>query len=273
MRCPKCGYISFDNLEECLKCSKDIKAVSSDLFGSTYNIQAPTFLHLHREQKEEPSEQMGLSGASFLGGDDEYVDEELNILVDEEESSVEGEIGFAEDEQVDLELSEEDEQEDDSEIEIDFSQFEDADELKGDLFEADEVEAEEAQQEQVAQPPLTIEMPGELSDISDLAPPEKDVKKDEQPAVNSAESDFADLDLDNLNFDLGLDDLDEEQPAKPETLEAAVLALDEIDFTETLAEGSSDAAKKSESTDMDLDLDLDFDLDLGSLSIQEEALK
>ena len=51
MRCPKCGYISFDHLEECRKCNKNIKAVSDSLYGSIYNVQPPTFLNLHREQK------------------------------------------------------------------------------------------------------------------------------------------------------------------------------------------------------------------------------
>ena len=34
MRCPKCGYISFDHLEQCLKCKKNIKAVSDNMHGT-----------------------------------------------------------------------------------------------------------------------------------------------------------------------------------------------------------------------------------------------
>jgi hypothetical protein len=268
MRCPKCGYISFDHLAECLKCNKNITAISDNLYGSTYNIQAPAFLHLDKKLKEEPSERIDLSGESFFTGDDEYVDEELEILVDEVDSDIEGGIGFVEDEQVDLELSGDDGEEGDGEVEIDFSQFEDADELKADLFDADEVEEGE-QQEQVAQPSLSIEVPDELSDISDLAPPEISIEEDEQPPGKHTDSDFADLDLDDLNFDLDLGVMAETPTSKPEVPEEAVLTLDEIDFTETLAESSSETSKKSETIDMDLDMD--FDLDLGELSMQNEA--
>lgn len=263
MRCPKCGYISFDHLAECLKCNKNITEISSNLYGSTYNIEAPAFLHLDKMQKEKTPERMDLSGESFATGDDEYVDEELEILV-EEEPDIEVGIGFVEDEHVDLELS--GDKEADAEIEIDFSQFEAAEELKADLFDTDEVEEKE-QQEQVAQPSLAIEMPDELSDISDLAaPPEKSIEEDVPSPGKQIDSDFADLDLDDLNFDLDLGVVDKEPASKPEVPEEAVLTLDEIDFTETLAESNSETSKKSEA--MDMDLDLDFDLDLGELSIQ-----
>lgn len=262
MRCPKCGYISFDHLEECLKCNKNIKTAVSDLFGSTYNVQAPNFLKLPQEQNEEPSGKLELSEAQSFGAGEEYVDEALEILVEEEDADLHGEIGFVEDEQADFELIEEDE--DAGEIEIDLSQFEDADEFKVDLFDEDEV-----QQEQLEQPSPAMEMPQELSDISDLAPPDIEIKEDEPAAGNSADLDLADLDLDDLNFDLGLDGLDGEQPNRPEVVEEAVLALDDIDFSETLAESSSDTSKKIET--MDMDDSLDFDLDLGGLSIHSEA--
>ena len=84
MRCPKCGYISFDHLEKCRKCNKNIETISAGLFGSTYNIEAPTFLKLNREQREEPSEQMDLSEDRSFCADDEFVDDELAILVEED---------------------------------------------------------------------------------------------------------------------------------------------------------------------------------------------
>jgi hypothetical protein len=31
MRCPKCGYISFDHLEKCMKCSRDLSSAREDL--------------------------------------------------------------------------------------------------------------------------------------------------------------------------------------------------------------------------------------------------
>ncbi len=44
MRCPKCGFISFDHIDSCLKCTKDIKETSTDLQGTTFNVASPAFL-------------------------------------------------------------------------------------------------------------------------------------------------------------------------------------------------------------------------------------
>ncbi|MCP4341428.1 MAG: hypothetical protein GY799_21735, partial [Desulfobulbaceae bacterium] len=239
------------------------------LYGSAYNIAAPTFLKLQQEQEKEPAGQIDLATEQSFGDEDDYVDEDLEILVAEEESDLEGEIGFMEEEPADVALSDEDDQEEEGEIEIDFSQFEDADDPEVNLFDEEEI-----QQEQLGQLPRKMDMPDELSDISDLAPPaqeieEKEIEEDEQPAGNSADLDFADLDLDDLNFDLGLDGVDDQQTSRAEIPEEAVLALDEIDFAETLAEGSSDSSKTLKTTGMDDDLD--FDLDLGGLSIHKDV--
>ena len=264
MRCPKCGFISFDHLEECLKCNKNIKATSDTLYGSTYNVKPPSFLQLKQEQREEHAEQIDHSRTPSFDGEHEYVDEELEILVEEEDDEFEGEINFTEDEQTDMQPSVEAEQENDGEIEIDFSQFEDADDSEVNLFDEDELE-EEVQPESVAQQSLTIEMPAELSDISDLAPPAKGLAEAERPSESPADSDFSDLNLDDLDFDLSLDG---DQKNRKEVPEDVVLALDEIDFSETLAESNSEPSRKP--GNMDMDEDLDFDLDLGGLSIHKE---
>ena len=262
MRCPKCGYISFDHLKECRKCNKNIETISAGLFGSTYNIEAPTFLNLNREQREASSSQMGLSENQSFMADDDYVDEELAILVEEEDADKEGEINFAEDTPISMASSDDDKQ-DDGEIEIDFNQFEET----GTHI---ELSSEAETPQQAKRNSLKIDMPAALSDISDLAPPPKSIEKDAQSFRHpAAEPNFADLDLDDLNFDLGLDGLDEDAKKSPTPPEKDALSLGELDFSDTLAESISDTARKTE--DMDLDLDLDFDLDLGGLSIHKEA--
>jgi len=275
MRCPKCGYISFDHLEKCLNCNKNIEAISESLFGSTYNIQAPTFLKLHGEQREDSSERPDFAEDQSFGDDDEYVDDELAILIEEDDSDELAQINLADDEQPALSFSDDDEEED-REIEIDFSQFEDAGEPEVNLADENELEDElQLEQENDTQFSMKIDMPEELSDISDLAPPAKNIgkniEKEEPPAGNPASSDFSDLNLDDLDFDLGLDDLDSEKPSRPEVPDEAILALDEIDFSETLAGSGKDTSKKPGSMDLDMDLDLDFDLDLGGLSIHKDV--
>jgi hypothetical protein len=267
MRCPKCGYISFDHLEKCRKCNKDIKATAVSLFGTTYNIETPSFLKLPRQQQEELAEENDLFQENSGNGVDAYVDEELELLVDDEDSDLEGEIRFAQDKETGLGAAEKDELEDEGEIEIDFSQFEDADEPEANLL--DEDMAEEEMAEPMARTAPVMEIPAELSDISDLAPPGKAAEKARPSAGKTASADLSDLELEDLYFDLGLDSLDEEQKNKKAKEKDAVLALDEIDFSDALGESGSATSKKSGS--MDMDEDLDFDLDLGGLSIHKDV--
>ncbi len=262
MRCPKCGYISFDRLEKCLNCNKDIEAVSSSLAGSIYKVQAPSFLNLNRVKKEESSDHLDLSDEESFSDEDEFLDDDLEILVGEDEAETEEEITLAEDEQVSLEPAADGEETEDEEIEFDFSQFEDEDEQ-------DEAE-EEAEPAQEVQETLAMEIPDELSDMSDLAPPAAAKEEDEEPMAKPAGVEQSDADLDELQFDLGLDDLNEEAATKnkPGVPEEVILALDEIDFSETLTEGGSSTSKESD--EMDMDEDLNFDLDLGGLSIHDD---
>lgn len=44
MRCPKCGYISFDQLELCGKCGKNISEAAAKLSGMVLNVVPPVFL-------------------------------------------------------------------------------------------------------------------------------------------------------------------------------------------------------------------------------------
>ena len=44
MRCPKCGFISFDHLTSCTKCGKDVTEVASELQGTSIKVEAPMFL-------------------------------------------------------------------------------------------------------------------------------------------------------------------------------------------------------------------------------------
>ena len=44
MRCPKCGFISFDHLTSCAKCGRDVSEVASELQGTSIKVEAPMFL-------------------------------------------------------------------------------------------------------------------------------------------------------------------------------------------------------------------------------------
>jgi len=56
MRCPKCGYITFDHLEMCTKCRKEIAAASEQLSGTVFNAEAPAFLQFTVRETDAGSE-------------------------------------------------------------------------------------------------------------------------------------------------------------------------------------------------------------------------
>ena len=49
MRCPKCGFTSYDHLETCKKCHKLLIDVATVVNGTTYEAVAPLFLKITRE--------------------------------------------------------------------------------------------------------------------------------------------------------------------------------------------------------------------------------
>lgn len=55
MRCPKCGYTSFDHLEVCKKCNRAIGDLVGGIHGTVYNAPAPVFLNLTEKMVAEPA--------------------------------------------------------------------------------------------------------------------------------------------------------------------------------------------------------------------------
>jgi len=100
MRCPKCGYISFDHLETCRKCEKYIGDTVSEINGTVYDAFAPSFLQVTTEERfhaqpsslqsiDEPSDMTdsGSDTAVREGIDTEFVlgDDEIAWANDNEE--------------------------------------------------------------------------------------------------------------------------------------------------------------------------------------------
>lgn len=252
MRCPKCGYISFDHLEVCVKCKKNIKAVSSTLQGTVFQVQAPSFLHLQPRQAEDEVDDV------MVADSEEYVDDDLAILIEEpQEGDREIEFGQESPPELNVEAAGDsaENEEEEREIEIDFSQFGGADE------ETSPVAAEPAP-EAWEEKSFTLDMPEALADISDLAPPAKaaEVVNEPPPAAGKPADDLDDLDL-----SLGLGDLD--LPPVAGSPAEAELSLDDLDFSETLTQAPPQATGK---TTADMDEELDFELDLGGLSIHKD---
>lgn len=271
MRCPKCGYISFDLVDECLKCKKNIKSASEVLQGSVLKVPAPSFLKFRSEPKETIENQDDFSsiGSDFTAEESEYFESDVDFSIDDS-----GEIEIMSDsfEENDLEkegtisLFEEDDMPE-GEIEVDLSQFEEVSDPEAAFLSDDDDSSGDTDDDL-----FEISVPEELNDMSDLDPPEVAAEND---ATNDLDLDLdlnldtgpVDLDLDDLNFDLALDDIEPGEGVSAEPVQETVLALDDIDFSETISKDGGGTGDDSSS--MDMDGDLNFDLDLGGLSIHK----
>ena len=169
MRCPKCGYTSFDHLENCKKCNRAIVDLVPGIDGTVYNALAPTFLRLTEKmptQTPTVSEQTWEDEADVVGNETEGAVREgidTEFFLDDDITTITSEDN---DEAV-LNLD-------------DFEEVSPREEFTLDL-EGDEDEKE------LNMPALDF---GNL-DISDLAPPfeeelQQSAKKDESVAALSA---------------------------------------------------------------------------------------
>jgi hypothetical protein len=273
MRCPKCGYISFDHLATCLNCNKDISEISSTAQGTTYNAAAPMFLKFTQSSGPRESSYTSKTVPDEVASDLDLVDPDLDILINEEEE--EG-IAFNPDDMslkddfgeqdagksFDISLPEEgrDAESGNDGLAVDLSQFEDAG-LEEDLGGREEEK-------------FTMSLPDELADISDLEPPAPPRKQRSAVAESKASDqgfDMLDMDLDLKldGLDMGFSLTDQEKGDKEEGIGS--LSLEDIDLSVSpedikpapAAPKPAPAAKPGE---MDMDSDLDFSLDLGGLT-------
>lgn len=269
MRCPKCGYISFDHVDTCLKCNKDISGISSKVTGTTYNVAPPSFLRFTKgESVEKEDEEISFDPDQ---GDYGVVDPDLDVLADDDAAGededggatisfgddFEGLDGFEDEKKLEADDS-------DDESDIDLGQFEDA-------FEEEEIAEDDEE--------LALEFPDELSDLSDLSSPARNGEKEPgaEPAFTSPEEkeesdDFSlDLDLEGLDDDLSLTMEEEKQQDDEDDLEE--LSLDDLGLSDAPESGGgaeAAPAKKKVKDDMDMDSDLDFDLDLDGISLEND---
>jgi hypothetical protein len=256
MRCPKCGFISFDQLANCVKCNKNFSDLKEVVQGTAYSVAAPAFLKIHAE-KEEKSFGEDIQISDTAGEEFEVQDPDLDILFDGDDGSGEQESALRlEDERdaaplnEDFEMAFEPDKEEEEGISMDLGQFQDK-------FE-DDLGSPDVQPRQ--QPKMSLDLPDELADISDLAPPQK---TSIPPAAKALEDDF------DFSLDLDTDELKGKgAPAPKAAAKAGSLDLDEFDLSVDMK--PKKAASKPSAKDSDMDGELDFDLDLGGLSLDKD---
>jgi hypothetical protein len=241
MRCPKCGYISFDHLDSCRKCHRPI--AQTGFKGTTYPGIVPVFLQPSQQTADNELDE-GVVVEDIV----DILDPDLDLLAEKSETA-EGqpvkdeiipgddfELAFGVDQkEEDLSLDEED-------LSIDISRF------------ADVPINMQAVQEPSPVQPVQFAIPEGLADISDLA----------RPAVEGETKHKIEFPVGD--DDLNIDDLDLSFDAE-KTNGAASLAgddklasvsLDDIDLSGGLELTSSPLPSRP------VDDDLNFDLDLGA---------
>ena len=143
MRCPKCGYISFDQVEICGSCKKNVAKLSQELNGVTFKATVPDFLRfgVEPEPELEPEKEIEVKieeeekDSEYIEGEEEEIDFEA---VNTEEDALE----FAEeDTEVAIDLDKPGVKEVQESKEIDFD-------LDLDMGVADDPAAEEIQVEE-----------------------------------------------------------------------------------------------------------------------------
>lgn len=258
MRCPKCGFISFDQLSNCLKCNKSFNDLKDMVRGTAYNTPAPAFLKIHSEPEQQSfGEDIQISDT--LGEEFEVQDPDLDILFEGEDAG--GGSGKSsglrlEDENdvdsvgEDFELAFDSDKEEEEGIAMDLGQFQDS---VGD-------DAGSHATHSMREEAVSLELPDELTDISDLAPPQK---KSVPPAAMALEDDF------DFSLDLDTDELKgTPAPAAKSAARAGALDLGEFDLSMDVK--PKKAARKPAAKDSDMDGELDFELDLGDLSLEKD---
>jgi len=254
MRCSKCGYISFDYLESCPKCHKPM--AQTQLKGTVYQVAAPLFFQpVRRDEVEAMGDEI-----------EDILDPDLDLLADEGGEIVDFGDSLADEQEIAMEV---DVQSSDDEISPgdDFAKAfaaeayaagpEPAADLMIDTsgFEDVPVHGQPVQSKR----PEPLEIPEELADISDLAPPAVAL----QSALGkTAALDNLDLDLED---DLKLDDLelsfgDEKNTGSVppvEQEEILSLSLDDIDLSGDLKVVSPPSPSRSGNDDLDFDFNLE----------------
>ncbi len=231
MRCPKCGYISFDHAETCSKCKKDISAQSEQLSGTILMAEAPAYLQFNMTESDGMGVGRGIDvspdetkfqadPAAAVENEEPETGDEIAFDFPEEDSGSSGADGQNESEDFDLPLN------DDDEIEIVMEEEESADTPQVDFSGLDISDLAPPGAERNAAEELTLEGVEEaVESASSVAP---------SAAVTSGLGGAAGLE------DLSMDGIDLETPSLPpvgsvtgEKFRPAVktgTALDNFDF-------------------------------------------
>ena len=248
MRCPKCGYISFDTSGSCKKCKKNIGRLVEELEGTVFGSRAPLFLHIEPgtslTRAEEDSEDDTTAGEMEAGPEfSPIVEEEPAEITIDDEAEPDETIAFEDFEEVETETTNEVILEEETENEA---------ETEGDDLQLDF---------------------GDI-DISDLGPPETDTTEQDSPETDTEVTATESLTLEEDGIETGAEMEPDATPvpssvASGSGLEDLQVDNLDLDSPAPLVSGSKVGGKLMPSVKTGTALD-DFDIDLGELITEEK---
>jgi hypothetical protein len=291
MKCPKCGYISFDFNRVCPKCSKDVGAEQAKLNIPSFRPEAPSLLGALIGEADESGVGVGIGTSTGIDTG------EHGMGVDFEDSGAvdTGEVGFGDSLEMDeMDISFESAEESvsgfdsgehepsaaETEVPVeesvtDFDLESDEEEI---TMETGDISEEEAEAERIATPEPGIEEEELGIDLDD-------VSLDDSGLAQALEEEGA-VDLDDLKIDesgelkvgtgvegpeevekgleageLSLEEPSPEESAMEEIEEESEEVDIDLDALSTDVQETSKAPKEGEDLSLDLD-DLDIELDL-----------
>lgn len=83
MLCPKCGFISFDHLADCVKCHNDLSLIGSELHGTAANVAGLFFLGSLIKDSASGTEGPALEAEGATRDDEGLAQEEIEIAGDD----------------------------------------------------------------------------------------------------------------------------------------------------------------------------------------------
>lgn len=257
MRCSKCGYISFDHLESCPKCQKPMNVAG--IKGTGFPVTAPLFF-----QPAQPVEEL-----ESVNGMAAVLDPDLDLFADVADEVVD--FGGPADESEVVMAADEGESASQIALGDDFERvFASGSIEKAQGLDREELAVDENlfgnRSEGVA--PVVglevagLEIPEELADISDLAPPSApgSVAPPAEPSGRdqSKRGLLEELNLDDLRLDdlkLSFDDGDRRGPAAPGgQTDQDLLSLEEIDLSTAFELGQPQSSSPLPGGDPNLDM-------------------
>ena len=244
MLCPKCGYISFDSLSACKKCSQDLSAVQDEIQGTVVDVAPSFFLGAVLDDGDKPAP------AAEADGFDAVPDEELTEAAEsaglEAESEVE-EDAVAEEAEETLELD------------VDLGEAEDLDLASIEFEEPETDTGAEAGEEAVAAP-----VDGAIEETEEVTLEDDAVAEAAEEEIGDQEEGAIELSLDDIAPEAGVEEEPEPEEEADAGEEDGEIALSMDGEQAPPAPDQETAPEDSEAAEADADND---GIDPGSLTL------